>query len=195
MRHFVAAIVFVLFAGATRAEELHVTIVGDRDDARVSDVREAVVFWNQQLRALGVDVRFGPIVFSDVPVPEEQVALMSERVGVAYVRMPLALRHVPGDVVIALANGEFASFTVPSRGGVAALIALRRGDVPPLSQPNVARNVIAHELGHVIGLDHNADPTKLMCGRPAPCRPYSFISSRPHFFPLTAGEKERLRRR
>jgi predicted Zn-dependent protease len=35
----------------------------------------------------------------------------------------------------------------------------------PLTLPNVARNVIAHELGHAIGLSHNDDPNYLMCGR------------------------------
>jgi len=40
-----------------------------------------------------------------------------------------------------------------------------------MNLPNVARNVIARELGHAIGLGHNSDPTMLMCGRPAPCRP------------------------
>ena len=56
----------------------------------------------------------------------------------------------------------------------------------------MARNVIAHELGHAIGLRHNADATKLMCGRPAPCRPDAFAADTPRYFPLTAEEKARL---
>jgi hypothetical protein len=33
-----------------------------------------------------------------------------------------------------------------------------------------------------IGLTHNADPTKLLCGRPAPCRPMEFKSTTEHYF-------------
>ena len=64
-------------------------------------------------------------------------------------------------------------------------MAIRRADIPPLSLPNTVRNVVAHELGHVLGLNHNADSTMLMCGRPASCRPIAFVSDSARFFPLT----------
>jgi hypothetical protein len=54
------------------------------------------------------------------------------------------------------------------------------------------RNVIAHELGHAIGLPHNSDPAMLMCGRPAPCRPGLFASQTPHYFPLSAADRSKL---
>ncbi len=61
-----------------------------------------------------------------------------------------------------------------------------------MNLPNVARNVIAHELGHAIGLGHNSDPAKLMCGRPAPCRPNLFRCDEARVFPLTDDEKRQL---
>jgi Matrixin len=61
-----------------------------------------------------------------------------------------------------------------------------------MNLPNVPRNVIAHELGHAIGLGHNSDPTTLMCGRPAQCRPDLFRSDQPRMFPLTDDEKRQL---
>jgi hypothetical protein len=69
-------------------------------------------------------------------------------------------------------------------------VAIKDHRARPLSLPNVARNVIAHEVDHALGLGHNDDPTKLMCGRPASCRADAFMSSNERFFPLT--ERERV---
>jgi hypothetical protein len=91
------------------------------------------------------------------------------------------------------------------------LVAIKSVRAYPLTLPNVARNVIAHELGHAIGLAHNSDPTMLICGRPAPCRPMAFqyfrrsglskqmqrVSNLGHFLPwrdrprLCAGETKK----
>ena len=59
---------------------------------------------------------------------------------------------------------------------------IRGSSLSPMNLPNVARNVIAHELGHAIGLGHNADPTTLMRptrvlpARPLPFRPGANVS-------------------
>jgi hypothetical protein len=90
------------------------------------------------------------------------------------------------------ANGVFISHAGRSADGQSATVMIRTDRVPPLSLPNVARNVIAHELGHAIGLGHNSDPTMLMCGRPAPCRPDVFASSMPRYFPLSSGDQANL---
>jgi hypothetical protein len=104
---------------------------------------------------------------------------------------PPELGPILGDIVVVLSNAEFISFSLHWRAGK-GLVAIKTGATLPMTLPNVARNVIAHELGHAIGLAHNADPTKLMCGRPAPCRPTEFQSATEHYFPLTDDEKTLL---
>src|SRR5215475_3420718 len=84
----------------------------------------------------------------------------------------------PGAIVVVLSDGEFISHVNSLPGGQGAVAMIR--------------NVMAHELGHAIGLNHNSDPAMLMCGRPAPCRPPLFASQTPHYFPLNALDRSRL---
>ena len=115
--------------------------------------------------------------------------------GPATTRLLETLSNEPADIVIALSQTDLISFSVRWRAGSRGVVGIRRSDIPPLSLPNTVRNVVAHELGHVLGLDHNHDATTLMCGRPASCRPADFASDTVRFFPLTAADERHLQER
>lgn len=178
---------------------LRVTIIGRTNDPRVSAALQAVDYWNAEFLRLGRRFRLdAPVVRAD-SIPDALLrAASGEAVlgaGPATSTLRRTLSAVPADIVIALSQTDLISFGVRWRPGQLGAVGIRRADVWPLSLPNTVRNVIAHELGHVLGLEHNGDATTLMCGRPASCRPVDFASGSARFFPLTAEDERRLTRR
>src|SRR5215831_5709425 len=145
-----------------------ILISGGSGDERVPLVHAAVSHWNGLLAGMGSGFRLGPVSFGGSSSGQ------------------------PGAIVVVLSDGEFISHVNRLPGGQGAVAMIRNTNTPPMSLPNVPRNVIAHELGHAIGLGHNSDPAMLMCGRPAPCRPGLFASQTARYFPLGAAERSRL---
>jgi predicted Zn-dependent protease len=69
-------------------------------------------------------------------------------------------------------------------------VAIRAVQPKRSGDDKVLRNVIAHELGHTLGLTHHRATATLMCG---PCSSLAAEDNPQEWLPLTAADRERLR--
>ena len=150
-----------------------IIVLSAEDDFRVLAIREAVDFWKAEVAQLGSPFRFGAIVrtFRSISAGDF-VALKAN-----------------GDVIVVLSDDAgFNPFAFPWPALRKVLVAIPSFRKYPF-WPSIARNVVAHELGHALGLNHNDDATSLMCGGTDRCH-----SRFPNngFAPLTSADKTKL---
>ena len=185
-----------------------VTVVAPEDDRRLPLARAAVRFWNGALERLGTPLRLGSPSHLAAAVPAEELERISDAMlqGAANISYPAITERIETDVLVILSQATFKSFaTAPGPGG-RVVIGIPRCDRGPLRRPRIVVSLIAHELGHAIGLGHNEDPTRLMCRDPVLTWEVRRDLARPHaatppvpgrlrVFRLLPAEKELLRRR
>jgi len=189
-------------ANLSGAAELSIVVlVPTMADDRLDPSSEAISFWNDRLAELGVETGVsGPTVVVDSPVARSlenyarQVATRAVGLpGGAYEPAPpVALTDLDGDIIVLLSRQDIMSYAwpMPRVSPPRYFVVIRAVRGPYRNDPMVSRHVVAHELGHALGLDHNAEPHTLMCG---PCQPLTATPDATGFLPLTDGDRARLR--
>ena len=201
---FAALVLAVLLAttgaGGEPAEHRVAIFSPDVNDVRLAMTFDAIKFWNSVAARLGLDLRLVGDVIIASPVTrrlETYARTISQRAGrlrsgPGEPDAPEAVTAVDADVVLLLSRQDLMSFAwpIPKRRG--HFIAIEADELAMAQNLNIARNIIAHEIGHSLGLVHNGDPTSLMCG---PCRTSGLGQGEDEYMRLTDGDRRRLSER
>ena len=184
-----------------------IVVLSSENDPRLPAVREAVDFWNSEFSTLDSPFRLGEITYTvkllsiddlrpfvveyGATPPPDELSRSYNRVTRSF-NLPPSIRYLEGDVIVALSDGKFRSITIGSLAPTKILMAVESHQNYPLSKPHGARNVLAHEFGHAIGLGHNNDATSLMCGLETPWCAFTYPAE--GFLPLGSEDKVELRK-
>ncbi len=181
-----------------KLEHRVVILAYDTNDVRLPMALDAIRFWNEVAEELGLSLRLTEELRIGTPImrPLENYARsISQRAG----RLrggpnepdaPAEVTDLDAQAVLLLSRQDLMSFAwpVPRHRG-RYFVAIEQDATAMAFNPNIARNILAHELGHTLGLRHNRNPTTLMCG---PCQTGGLAKDRPQYMQLTDADRARL---
>ena len=185
---------------AQNSNHLVVILSHDTNDVRLPMTLEAIAFWNDTFEELGLDLEVIDQVIIRSPVErilENYARSISQRAGrlrpgPSEPDAPVEITDFDSHVVLLLSRQDLMSFAWPLPRRPGHFIAIEEDRHAMAQNPNIARNIIAHEIGHTLGLSHNNDPTSLMCG---PCRTNELSIDHPEYMHLTDTDRQILRKR
>ena len=107
------------------------------NDPRLPLVRDAVEFWNRTFADIGSAFRLGPVTVVGGMVPVDELLALSKTVvdRGGLVLLPDSVTAQPGDLIVALSDGDFVSFCARSVSGNKALVAIKAAHAYPLTLP------------------------------------------------------------
>ena len=184
---------------AQNSNHLVVILSHDTNDVRLPMTLEAIAFWNDTFEELGLDLEVIDQVIIRSPVErilENYARSISQRAGrlrpgPSEPVAPVEITDFDSNVVLLLSRQDLMSFAWPLPRRPGHFIAIEEDRHAMAQNPNIARNIIAHEIGHTLGLSHNNDPTSLMCG---PCRTNELSIDHPEYMHLTDTDRQILRK-
>lgn len=194
----VAVLALTPLVGHAQRHDIRVVIFSpDTNDVRLPMTLDAIKFWNETTFDLGLDVRLVEEIVIASPVTrtlENYARSISQRAGrlrggPSEPTPPGQITNIEADVVLLLSRQNLMSFAWPLPRHTGHFVAIESDREAMARNPNIARNVIAHELGHTLGLRHADDPTSLMCG---PCRTSALSLDTPEYMRLTPRDRGRL---